>query len=303
MTADSRTTVVVITHNRRELLLGTLDRLAALPERPPVVVVDNASTDGTPRAVAERHPGVTVLRQGRNLGAQGRNAGVRRARTPYVAFSDDDSWWEPGALARAADLLDQHPRLGLVAARVRVGPDGAPDPLNALLAASPLDGAADLPGRPVLGFLACAAVARREAYLEAGGYHPIFFVGGEETLLAYDLAARGWGVCHAPEVVAVHSPAGGARPGRAAVQLRNAALTAWLRRPLAVALRRTRSIAVRARRDPEARAALRDLLGRLPVALRDRRPLPARVEEAARRLDLQEPAARAGRARHRAGRP
>ncbi|MER7112068.1 glycosyltransferase family 2 protein [Streptomyces sp. NPDC000229] len=287
MTADSRITVVVITHNRRDQVLGTLDRLTALPERPPVIVVDNASTDGTPEAVAARHPRVTVLAAGRNLGASGRNLGVRHARTPYVAFSDDDSWWEPGSLARAADLLDRHPRLGLLAACVRVGPEGEPDPLNGLLAGSPLDRAADLPGPPVLGFLACAAVARREAYLEAGGYHPVFFVGGEETLLAYDLAAHGWGVCHSPDVVAVHSPLGGVRPGRAAVQLRNAALTAWLRRPLAVAWRHTRGIAVRARRDPEARQALRDLLGRLPVVLRDRRPLPAAVEAAARRLDAQ----------------
>ncbi|GGU39658.1 glycosyltransferase [Streptomyces lavendofoliae] len=284
-TGDGRTSVVVITHNRCGQLLDTLGRLAALPERPPVIVVDNASADGTPDAVAARHPCVTVLPAGRNLGAAGRTLGVRNARTPYVAFSDDDSWWEPGALARAADLLDRHPRLGLLAARVRVGPDGGPDPLDDLLAASPLDPAPDLPGPPVLGFLACAAVARREAYLEAGGYHPVFFVGGEETLLAYDLTARGWGVCHSPGVVAVHSPLGGVRPGRAAVQLRNAALTAWLRRPLAVALRHTRGLAERARREPEARAALYGLLGRLPVALRDRRPLPAAVEAAARRLD------------------
>ncbi|MFG3506613.1 glycosyltransferase family 2 protein [Streptomyces sp. NPDC047821] len=287
MTTDSRTSVVVLTHNRREQLLATLDHLAALPERPPLIVVDNASTDGTPEAVAGRHPGVTVLRTGRNLGAPGRTVGVRHARTPYVAFSDDDSWWEPGALARAADLLDRHRRLGLLAARVRVGHGGPPDPLNDRLAASPLERAADLPGPPVLGFLACAAVARREAYLEAGGYHPIFFVGGEETLLAYDLAARGWGVCHCSDVVAVHSPLGGERPGRRAVQLRNAALTAWLRRPLTVALRQTRAIALRAPGDPEARRALRDLLGRLPAALRERRPLPAAVEAAARRLDVQ----------------
>ncbi|MHC3388624.1 glycosyltransferase family 2 protein [Streptomyces lavendulocolor] len=286
-TADGRTTVVVITHDRRDQLLGTLDRLAGLPERPPVIVVDNASTDGTPEAVTARHPAVTVLAAGGNLGACGRNLGVRHARTPYVAFSDDDSWWEPWALARAADLLDRHPRLGLLAAGVRVGPDGPPDPLNDLLAASPLAPAADLPGPPVLGFLACAAVARRKAYLQAGGYHPIFFVGGEETLLAYDLAAHGWGVCHSPDVVAVHSPVGGVRPGRPAVQLRNAALTAWLRRPLAVALRHTRRLAVRARRDPEARAALRALAGRLPVALRERRALPPAVEAAARHLDLE----------------
>ncbi|MFF8606829.1 glycosyltransferase family 2 protein [Streptomyces sp. NPDC015346] len=285
VSADARTTVVVITHNRREQLLRTLDRLAALPEEPPVVVVDNASTDGTPEAVAAHHPQATVLTPGRNLGAPGRTLGVRRARTPYVAFSDDDSWWEPGALSRAADLLDRHERLGLIAARIHVGPTGGSDPLNDTLAASPLGLAADLPGPQVLGFLACAAVARREAFLAAGGYHPILFLGGEETLLAYDMAARGWGVCHCPDVVAVHCPTGGVRPGRPAVQLRNAALTSWLRRPLPVALRHTRELAGKARRDPEARTALREMFRRLPAALRERRPLPATVEAAARRLD------------------
>lgn len=54
---DARTTVVVITHNRRSELLRTLDELAALPEAPPVIVTDNGSTDGTAEAVAERHPG------------------------------------------------------------------------------------------------------------------------------------------------------------------------------------------------------------------------------------------------------
>lgn len=293
MPADPRTTVVVITHNRREQLLHTLDRLAGLPERPPVIVVDNASTDGTPEAVARLHPAVDLLASGLNLGAPGRNIGVREARTPYVAFSDDDSWWEPGSLARAADLLDRHERLGLLAAGVRVGSDGEPDPLNGMLAASPLGRAGDLPGPQVLGFLACAAVARREAYLEAGGYHPILFLGGEETLLAYDLAARGWGVCHAPDVMAVHCPSGGVRPGRPAVQRRNAALTAWLRRPVPVALRHTRRLAADARRDPEARRALWQLFRRLPAALRARRPLPAGVESAARLVDLQRDGAKA----------
>ncbi|MDT9683978.1 glycosyltransferase [Streptomyces sp. TRM76323] len=286
MTAhETRTTVVVITRDRRDQLLRTLDRLARLPERPPVVVVDNASSDGTAEAVAARHPEVTLLCPGRNLGAVGRTLGARHAHTPYVAFSDDDSWWEPGALAAAERLLDAHPRLGLVAAAVRVGDGGRDDPLNAELAASPLGREHGLPGTRVLGFLACAAVARRQAFLEAGGYHPVVFFAGEEQLLAYDMEACGWAVCHCPEVVAVHSPSGGVRGGRRAVMRRNAALTAWLRRPLSVAARRTGALAAQARRDPEAREALRGVLERLPAALRARRRLPPRVEAAARRVE------------------
>ncbi|MGW4005013.1 glycosyltransferase family 2 protein, partial [Streptomyces nigra] len=58
---DPRTTVVVITHNRRPELLRTLDRLAELPERPRVIVTDNGSTDGTAAAVTRHHPEALLL--------------------------------------------------------------------------------------------------------------------------------------------------------------------------------------------------------------------------------------------------
>ncbi|MFD7923399.1 glycosyltransferase family 2 protein [Streptomyces sp. NPDC059740] len=280
-----RVTVALITRNRRQGLLHTLDRLAALPERPPLLVVDNGSRDGTAEA-ARAHPAQPrVLTPGRNLGALGRNLAVRHAVTPYVAFSDDDSWWAPGALERAADLLDRHPRLGLLAARTLVGPEHHEDPLNAVLAHSPLPARTDAPGVPVLGFLACAAVTRKSAFLAAGGYHRVLFFGCEETLLAYDLTASGWAVVHEPSVVAHHHPEPGERPGRRGLQHRNAVLTHWLRRPLPVALRGTVALAAAARRDAEARTALWGTLARLPAALRDRRPLPGDVERAACALE------------------
>ncbi|MGW4346386.1 glycosyltransferase family 2 protein [Streptomyces sp. NPDC004690] len=277
--------VVIATRDRSASLAVTLRHLLALPERPEIVVVDNASTDDTRALVAREFPRVRVVALPSNRGALARTHGVRALHTPYVAFSDDDSWWAPGALAEAARLFDAHPRLGLVAARTLVGPRNEPDPLNEVLAASPLGPAVDLPGTQVLGFLACASVTRRTSYLDAGGFHPLLFFGAEETLLAYDLAARGWGVTHCPEVVAHHHPSPKPRPGRPAAQRRNEVLTAWLRRPLPHALARTRDLAADARRDPQARRALHETLTRLPGALRARRPLPPHLERAARLLD------------------
>ncbi|MEV5439980.1 glycosyltransferase [Streptomyces sp. NPDC052682] len=277
--------VVIATRNRADRLAVTLRHLLALPERPEILVADNASTDGTRAMVAREFPQVRVLALPFNRGALARNHGARALRTPYVAFSDDDSWWAPGALSTAVRLFEEYPRLGLIAARTLVGPDEEDDPLNAVLAASPLGPASDLPGIQVLGFLACASVVRRGAYLDAGGFHPVLFFGGEETLLAYDLAARGWGVTHCPDVVAHHHPAPVPRAGRPAAQRRNALLTAWLRRPVPYALARTRDLVAEALHDRTARRALREALARLPAALRARRPLPPHVERAARLLD------------------
>lgn len=277
--------VVIATRDRRESLAHTLERLRALPEQPRILVADNASGDGTPEMVLRSFPGVELLRLPVNRGALARNDGVRALRTEYVAFSDDDSWWEPGALRTAVDILAARPATGLLAAGITVGDEERPDPLNSVLAASPLgDGSA--PGsRRVLGFLGCAAVVRRHAYLDVGGYHPLLFFGAEETLLAYDLAAAGWEVIHCPQVVARHSPADAPRPGRQALVRRNELLIAWLRRPLPVALRRTATLCGDALHDPGARRAARELLPRLPAALRHRRPLPPPVERAARLVE------------------
>ena len=102
MVAVGSPTVVVCTHDRRERLLATLGRLRALESPPPIVVVDNASTDGTAAAVRRRYLDVAVIESRRPLGSAARTLGVAAAGTPLVAFSDDDSWWAPGALERAA---------------------------------------------------------------------------------------------------------------------------------------------------------------------------------------------------------
>src|SRR5207249_520604 len=110
---ESRVTVVVLTHNRREQALRTVRALQELPEHAPLIVVDNASSDGTAQALAEAYPDLALLRAPRNLGAAARNVGAAHARTPYVAFCDDDVCWQAGALAQAVALLDAHPRIAV----------------------------------------------------------------------------------------------------------------------------------------------------------------------------------------------
>jgi N-acetylglucosaminyl-diphospho-decaprenol L-rhamnosyltransferase len=282
--AAPRVTVVVMTRDRRDGLLAALAELTSRSPGAPVIVVDNGSSDGTPVAVAERFPGVRVIALAENRGATARNAGVAAADTPYVAFSDDDSWWAAGALDRAADLLDAVPRLGLITARVLVGPDERPDPMAAELTLSPLPTPCDLPGPRVLGFLACGAVVRRDAFLEVGGFHPVVFFLGEETVLAQDLTAAGHGLCYVPDVVAHHHPGtAGDRTGRARLQLRNALLSSWLRRPLPGAAADTLA-ALRGARDPDVRGALRDAARRLPAVVAARRVLPPEVEADVRTL-------------------
>lgn len=285
-----RIAVAIVTRNRRERLLETLARLRALPERPPLVVVDNASEDGTADAVRELHPDATLIALEENRGAAARNTAVRALATPYVAFADDDSWWDPGALTRAAESMAAQPRIGLLAARVLVGPERRLDPTCAEMARSPLadTGGTAVPGVPVLGFVACGAVVRRSAFLQIGGFDERYGIGGEERLLAGDLAAAGWLVRYDERLVAHHwpPPAGPARRAdRGARVVRNDLWSAWLRRPT----RRVPAATLRALAGSGAgwhalRGAGAALRG-LPWVLRERRPHPREVEAAMRRLE------------------
>jgi GT2 family glycosyltransferase len=282
----SRVSVVIATQGRRDGLLATVRRLRELPERPPVIVVDNASSDDTAPAVRAAYPDVTVLPLPRNLGAVARNVGVARAGTPYVAFADDDSWWQPGALAAAADCFDGCSSLGLLAARVLVGDDRRLDPMSAAMRSSPLPRPPDLPGPAVLGFLACGAVVRRDAFLSVGGFSALLHFLGEEAMLAYDLAAAGWALAYVDDVVAEHHPGSVPRESTARRRLhdRNDLLTAWLRRPLPVAAAHAARLARRSARDAAARGALVDALRRLPDVVAHRRAVPPWLENQLRTL-------------------
>ncbi|HWH32390.1 MAG TPA: glycosyltransferase [Egibacteraceae bacterium] len=283
---SERVTVVVATQNRRGGLADALERLAGLSPASPVIVVDNASTDGTAQMVRARFPGVRVVVLPRNIGAAARNAGAREAATDLVAFSDDDSWWAPGALARAAEHFDAHPRLGLLAARMLVGAREELDPVCDAMAASPLGTEPDLPGPSVLGFVACGAVVRRDAFLQAGGFHERFLVGGEEELLALDLATAGWGLAYVDDVVAHHHPSPSRNPSRRRrIQRRNALWAAWLRRPLSAVAGHTLAALGAGLRDADARAGLGEALTRGAWVLRERRVVPAGVERRVRRLE------------------
>lgn len=303
MNPASRISIVVLTYNRRAEIQRTLERLlgngestestavgaagGTANEAAQICVVDNGSRDGTAEVIARRFPTLRLIRLAENLGAAGRNRGVQAARTPYVAFCDDDTWWAPGSLTRATELLDRHPELAALTARVLVGPEDREDPTCRLMAASPIPAIPGIDGIAIVaGLLAGACVIRREAFLAAGGYEPRLFLGGEERLLALDLMAAGWHLGYAPALVVHHHPSSlRDSAARRHLLLRNALWCAWLRRPLPGALRESLARLRAVAGEPRLLAAVFDALQGLPWVLRRRRVIPGQVEA---RLQLVE---------------
>jgi GT2 family glycosyltransferase len=273
----ARLTVVILSYRRPAELRRTLLHTSALRVAPPVVVVDNGADDGIRTMLAAEFPSVRLIAMQRNLGAAARNAGVLDAATPYIAFCDDDTWWAEGAFDAAVALFDAHPALAVLCARVLVGQQEAEDPTCAAMAASPLprDG---LPGPALLGFLAGAAVVRRSAFLDAGGYEPRFLIGGEEALLSLDLLARGWRISYAPQLTVHHYPSLQRDSAlRRRLLRRNALWLAWLRLPARMMLSDTLGACWAALRSREDALAVLAALRGLPWALARRKVIPAQL--------------------------
>jgi GT2 family glycosyltransferase len=281
-----RVTVVLLTYNCAHRVAPILSELLAL--NVPIVAVDNGSADQTPDFL-RGFRAIEVIGLEHNIGAAARNVGAQRTVTPYVAFCDDDGWFERDGLARAADALDAHPSLGLVNGRIMVGDQQRLDPISVEMADSPLSERDGIPGAVLLGFMAGACIARVEAYLAVGGYEPEFFMGGEEEALAIKLAAAGWKMRYRSDVVVQHRPSQANATQLRAYGLRNALWTRWIyRRPVAAATATLRLLVERPK-DRDWLVGLGLALRGLPWALRRRRPVDAELNRLLSRLDRHRP--------------
>jgi N-acetylglucosaminyl-diphospho-decaprenol L-rhamnosyltransferase len=198
-----------------------------------IVVVDNASGDGSAALLRERHRGLRLIEQVDNRGfAAGVNAGVQATDAPYVLVLNPDTEVRPGALAALRDHLRHHPRVG-VAGPVLLDRNGGVrlDSYKALPslwsvftgAFFPLGGALmgtrfhpelrsrrdSAKGGPVVRVCGSAMTIRREAFDAAGPMDEGYFLYFEEVDWQQRAAAEGWGIEVVDEALVVHAIQGG----------------------------------------------------------------------------------------------
>lgn len=120
--------IVIVTWNGKRYAAECLDSLRAHISDPTVevIVVDNASTDGTPEMIRDSYPGVTLIRNDRNLGfATANNIGIRRSSGEYVLLVNSDVVIYEGCIERLVEYMKQNPRVGLLGPRM-LGADRKP---------------------------------------------------------------------------------------------------------------------------------------------------------------------------------
>jgi GT2 family glycosyltransferase len=177
-----------------------------LPEGAPVLVVDNASTDGTAELLARDYPTVEVLTLPANTGfAGGVAAGLERVTTEHVVLLNNDATVRPGWLAALLEPFDD-PFVGAVTSRLLL-PDGSLQSAGGYL--EPSGYAHDLTtGGDAVADVAygcgAALALRMAAVREVGGMDPRFFLYYEDVDLSWRLWLAGYRVVYQPAAVAVH---------------------------------------------------------------------------------------------------
>jgi GT2 family glycosyltransferase len=223
--------IVIVSYNTVNLLRNCLSSLRTCPLSLQIVVVDNASPDGSAAMVQAEFPEVQLLANNENRGfAAASNQGLRALGFPsgdapaYALLLNPDTEVQEGALERLVDFMEGHPRTGATGPRL-LNPDGTIQenaftfptlwmsffdffPLHGRLYHSRLNGRyPEMHGEtafPIDHPLGACLILRRETLQEVGLLDEAFFIYVEEVDLCYRIKEAGWDVYHVPDARVIH---------------------------------------------------------------------------------------------------
>lgn len=234
--------IIIVNWNTRELLAGCLQSVTSdqsavsgqppaplLPSSPPlplsveVIVIDNASSDGSAAMVRERFPWVRLIENRENVGfAWANNQGIQASAGQYVLLLNSDTVVHPAALGTLVAFMDAHPQAGAYGPRLlnddsSLQPSAHPmlTPGREFWRLAFLDGlwprAAyrqeqwdTVTPRPVEVIKGACLLLRRAALDQVGLLDDRYFMYTEEVDLCYRLAQAGWGLWVTPQAVVTH---------------------------------------------------------------------------------------------------
>lgn len=220
---------VIVSWNCRAYVLECLASLCAGDNAgsPEIIVVDNASSDGTVEAIAARFPDVRLIRNAHNVGfSRANNIALQLCRGRYICLINADVVVPPGCITKMVSYLNERPEIGLLGPKMlcpngRVG-DGVmrfPTVWNTFCCALGLHRL--FPGSGLLGGFLMAGfdcgttqdvevltgwfwMTRREALRQVGGLDEQFFMYGEDIDWCYRFRKAGWRVVFYAEAEALH---------------------------------------------------------------------------------------------------
>ncbi len=199
--------VIVVSYNTAGLLGPCLESIEAAPGAlPEVVVVDNASADGSADLVRRAHPSVRLLANPVNRGfGAANNQALPLCSGRYIVLLNPDAVLRPGALRELVAYMDAHPAVGLAGPKL-VNPDGTPQDSVSYRYPGQKHARGELSG--LGGTIACVMgacqIVRAELMRRLGGFDEDFFLYGEDQDLCLRIRRDGYDIGYVRSAVVVH---------------------------------------------------------------------------------------------------
>lgn len=203
--------IIILSYNVRKLLL---DCLASIPKHADweIIVVDNASTDGSDK--------LAHITSKTNIGfSAGNNQGIKKSTGEYILLLNPDTIVYPKTIETVLKFMQNHPEVGAATCRVEL-PDGSldyschrnfPDPVGSFLHLIGLKNISSYTNQKVLtsiheidALTGAFAIIRREAGEQAGWLDEDYHWNGEDIDFCYKLKEKGWKVMYIPDVKITH---------------------------------------------------------------------------------------------------
>ncbi len=192
-----------------------------------IIIVDNASTDGTVEMLRAEFPNVCVIANSQNAGfTRANNQALAIAQGRYVFLLNPDTELRPGAVPALIEHMETHPQVGMIGPRLFYG-DGAPQssrrrfptlatafcestrlqqwfPRNPILARYYMLDTSDEATQAVDWINGSAMFLRRQVYDQVGGMDEAFFMYSEELDWCYRIRQAGWEIMYLPSAQVTH---------------------------------------------------------------------------------------------------
>ena len=185
-------TINILSFNRKDELRTTLKKVYEQDYKNiEIIVVDNASTDGTVNMLKTEFPGVILIRLNKNIGIAGWNKGFEIAKGEFVLVLDDDSYPDKNSITEGIKCFSDSNNLGIVAFNI----------FNNRIKKSET---IDFQSNPRF-FVGCGALIKKEVLLKIGLYNPLYFIYYHELDYSARCYNAGFSIKYLPNVVVFHN--------------------------------------------------------------------------------------------------
>ncbi len=215
---------IILTRNRKEELADALQSIQRQDYKTKeIIVIDNASTDGTTETVKDNFPDVKYCRMDKNIGTfAGRNEGIKRAKGDIIIFLDDDAVFEKtNATTAAIDKFNSKPDYDAIAFKI-IDYQSGEVPQGVQHGGYPIRGKGEIVEEKEVSYFFSGGVAfRRHVFEDIGLFPEEYFIDCEEMEFSFRMIEKGIKILFTPQIAVLHRLSLSGREPRIYYQLRN----------------------------------------------------------------------------------